>query len=486
MNGIDYIRGGRCPVHNLIKVPQGFPKCQDHPIWLGVFEGSWYEIGKQYGSSQGVRSYIAAVFDHMFVLASKAHDFEGIKSILHSMEKNLNLYEPGFVEALHGEADGAADALAESKQGKGLTAYEKVLLINFLSYFAIFASRPLHECSSITFMPPATVEGKVMVGRDTQLGFGIGNYGVAYAAVPPAPGHRFMVNTFAGVLVRLGIASDAPLYVGSNAGVGPIRPGIDKSFLLAKAAIFGNSVEEAVDLIAHGSEAYRKATGRKTTYRAYPNLYTIADETSVCVLETLVDRWAVRHPGDFGEKDFIVVANHQLCEYSYDENDVRTDIPMYDESVCGQFGGCRKEMDPKLKDKVFAGYDTKDLVIPSPSDCLLGSCTRYWALYWSAMYNHGNIDMKMLQGPHFLGSRFWYDINGKKVEYQLDPKTGSWVSVYYLYPHSTVEGTDGGYPEQYDNVLPGSLAYVPADRTAYWELYKPSMWEGEWERLTFK
>ena len=361
-----------------------------------------------------------------------------------------------------------------------------MLLLNFLSYFTLFASRPRHECSCVAFMPVATVDKKVIVGRNSQGGFGIGNYGVAYAAIPPAPGHPFIVNTYAGVMFCLGIASDSPLFIGSNAGVGPARTGVDKSFLIAKAAIYGNDSTEAIDLIVHGSEEYRKATGRKTTRRAYPNIFTIADKESVQVLETLVNRWAVRRPGDFGERDFIVATNHQLCEYSYDENDVKTDVPMYDESVCKQFGGCKKEMDPKLKDKVFAGYDTKDLVIPSPTEGLLGSWTRYWALYWSAMYNHGKVDMKKLQGSDFLGSRFWYDLNGKKVEYQIDPETKSWTSVYYLYPHSTVEGTDGGYPEKYNNEIPGSLAYSPADRDAYWELYKPSMWEGDWERLIFK
>ena len=486
MSGIGYVRGGKCPVHQLIKVPPDSPQCPDHPLWLGVFEGTWYDIGRQYGSSEGVKAYIAPVFDHLFGIASKTFNVDQIKNNLHGLEKQLGLYESGFVEALQGEAEGAADALSESKRGKELTSYEKVLLLNFLSYFTLFASRPRHDCSCVAFMPAATADRKVIVGRNSQGGFGIGNYGVAYTAKPPSPGHRFMVNTYAGVMFCLGIASDSPLFIGSNAGVGRARIGIDKSFLLAKAAIYGNNAAEAIDLVVHGSDAYRKATGRRTTCRAYPNIFTIVDDKSVQVLETLVDRWAVRRPGDFGEKDFTVATNHQLCEYSYDESDARTDVPMYDESACGQFGGCKKEMDPKLKDKVFAGYNTEDLAIPSPTEGLLGSWTRYWALYWSAMYNRGKVDLKMLQGPDFLGSRFWYDLNGKKIEYQLDPKTKSWTSVYYLYPHSTVVGTDGGYPEKYNNEMPGSLAYSPADRTAYWELYKPSMWEGDWERLAFK
>lgn len=27
--------------------------------------------------------------------------------------------------------------------------------------------------------------------------------------------------------------------------------------------------------------------------------------------------------------------------------------------------------------------------------------------------------------------------------------------------------------------------YMLADRTAYWEIQKPSMWEGKWEQITF-
>ncbi|MFC1955794.1 hypothetical protein ACFLWZ_04610 [Chloroflexota bacterium] len=486
MKGIEYSRGGRCPVNHLIKVPKGAPKCPDHPIWLGVLEGSWYDIGKQFGESVEVRSYIPPLLDHLFRLAMEKFSIDELLECLRSMEKQLSLYEPGFVEALQGEADGAAEALSESKYAGALSDYDKILLINFNSYPLLYSSLPRHDCSSIVLLPQATMDGKLITGRNTQLGRAIGNYGVAYAAIPPSPGHRYMTNTYAGMLFGLGIVADTPMYVCTTAGVGQACLGIEETFLLAKAAIFGENIDEVCDIILHGSESYRRTNGRASTLRAYPTNYTIADERDALILETLIDRWAVRRPGDFGEMDFIIATNHQLCEYSYDENDVRTNVPMYHDSICNRFGGCRNEMDPKLKDKIFAGYDTRDLTIPSPNDGLIGSWTRYWTLYWSAMYNHGKIDMKMLQGPQFLGSRFWYDLNGKKIEYQMDPATGTWTLVYYLYPHSTVEGNTGGYPEQYNNEIPGSLAYVPMDRTAYWQLYKPSMWEGEWEKVTFR
>jgi len=500
--GIEYVRGGTCPVHELIEVPVGYPKCPDHPIWLGVFEGSWYDIGKQFGESEGVCRYITHVFDYWFGLVSKGVAFlrgtgvdsalslgtvpkgftlDDIRSILRTVEEQVNLYEPSFIQAMKGEAEGAAPALAKSKYASILTDYEKVLFLNFRSFFLLNATTYEHDCSCIALLPPATADGKVIVGRNSQIGLDMGNYCVAYAAVPPAPAHRFMTNTFPGVLFGLGVVSDTPLHASRTAGIGSARPGIGEDFLVAKGAVFGNSVEEATDLIVHGSEAYRKATGRKTTLRANPITVTIVDAETARVLEATTRHWAVRFPGEFGEKDFIVVTNHYLCQYSYNEDDVRTDVPMYDESVCNRFGGCKQETAPQLKNKVFAGYETEELVIPEP-----GTCTRYWAVYWAAMYNHGKVDLKMLQGPSFLGSHYWYDINGKKIEYQIDSVTGVWTSVYYLYAHSTVEGTSGGYPEKYKNEIPSSLISVPGENTSYWELYKPTMWEGKWEQVTFR
>ncbi len=104
------------------------------------------------------------------------------------------------------------------------------------------------------------------------------------------------------------------------------------------------------------------------------------------------------------------------------------------------------------------------------------------------MYNHGRLGVEMLQGLQFLGSAVWYDVNGKKVEYQIDPNTGDWMSVNFLYGNSsaTIEGQAGGWPQKYANEMPGSSVFVPADKTVYWNLYKPSMWVGPWDEMTFK
>ncbi len=55
-----------------------------------------------------------------------------------------------------------------------------------------------------------------------------------------------------------------------------------------------------------------------------------------------------------------------------------------------------------------------------------------------------------------------------------------------MLPTQVIERITFGHPEQYNNEILGSLAYVPMERTDYWQLYKPSMWESEWEKMTFR
>ena len=259
--GVEYTRGGRCPVHHLIQVPEGYPKCPDHAVWLGVFHGTWYDIGRQFGEAEAMREYITPLFDHWFASTMRNYKTkEELLKILHAMEEDVRLYDSRFVDAMKGIAEGAAPALAKSKYAGEITHYEKVLLLQF--YSKVIAHQldfEHHDCTQMAFLSPATAIRKVIVGRNTQLGYEMGNYGVAYAAVPPAPAHRYVTNTYAGVFFGLSAASDAPIHVGRSAAAGKDkRVGLDSTFMMAEAAIFGNSVEDAAELIVHGPKEYRK------------------------------------------------------------------------------------------------------------------------------------------------------------------------------------------------------------------------------------
>ena len=55
-----------------------------------------------------------------------------------------------------------------------------------------------------------------------------------------------------------------------------------------------------------------------------------ADANIGLVGEYINNRYAVRRPGDMGEIDnaYICQSNHNFCEFSMDENNQKTDIPM--------------------------------------------------------------------------------------------------------------------------------------------------------------
>ena len=59
----------------------------------------------------------------------------------------------------------------------------------------------------------------------------------------------------------------------------------------------------------------------------------VTDSNTLAVVEASPDRYAVRYAGEYlgpewNNKNYIVCANHSISEFSYDENNNRTDVPM--------------------------------------------------------------------------------------------------------------------------------------------------------------
>ena len=198
-SGIQYIPGGRCPVADLIQVPKGFPKCPDRATWLGVFKGSWYDIGKQWGESKPIRDYIPYVFDFYFNVVNAKYKLPGVINTLHKIGDEIRLYNPVYMEMFEGAAAGASPALAKAKNADKMTDYEKILFLNAWPYFTFGYYAP-HDCTQIALLPKATVDGKLIVGRNTQSGFGMGGYSFSYAAIPPPPARPFWANGWSSPL----------------------------------------------------------------------------------------------------------------------------------------------------------------------------------------------------------------------------------------------------------------------------------------------
>lgn len=488
-----------CTVHELIQVPPGYPKVPRIPPFLGVLKGSWYEIGKQYGEKAG---YLARyVFDksNFYKLMLKRHGYKNLVEDLYRYEKSIREWNPDYIDLMKGAGDGASAELNRSENAKDLTSYEKILFLNVYSPFAFrhpvgypdkkarenfpvqipkesaywknAALRSIgpapqiqlakleaklefeeEDCTSIVALPKATTNGKIMLAGNTQSGFGIGNYTLAYVIEPP-DGNRFWTSTIPGFFMNLKGANEKGVSFRHQAGgKADCAYGVPWVFLFIEMMRRANNTDEAIEILTRGTPEYRQRAGRKSLLREGGILLTLADEQSAAVVELTARYYATRRPGDLGEKDFIVCANHYYIDHSYDENNVRTNVSMMDRAG---------DPDPGFPDS---------------------SHVRYWAAYWLGMNARGTIDEEWLQNV-FLGYHVAWDKDGKRYTQKWSDKHKIYVPSKFSY--RPICNHPGGWPEKYANNIPCPFMSVPVERTVYWIVYKPEFWVGPWECYTF-
>jgi len=481
-----------CSVAEKIQVPDGFPKCRHHSTWLGELKGSWYDIGREYGKASAL--YARCVFDYWWesaILSGKRND---ILNYLHKLEDHVMLLNPKLLDMIRGEAEGASVELDKCEHARECTNYEKLLFIeNAMCYFihgmpgargarvskaygtmSELSAIPVEatDCTEFAIWGDATADGELIVSYTQQFGWWISNYRFSFIATP-TDGERansFLCCTSAGMITGgLFSCNSAGVGVGSTAGgedpaVDELDWGIPASFLRLQAVAYSNSKEQASEIITKGTESYRRRSGRKVLLEDAPYNWLVADEDGAFVIERTAHRYAIRHPPPIVRKrNFVIATNHQFCERSYDENDVESDTPMY--KITGDTDSDVAELGK----------------FPSP-----GTVTRYHAIRWACEYNYGRIDERMVQGHEFTAGHHWYSRDGKKIEHLWSDLYKNWMPVHYLYPHSTVCGHSGGYPEKYHNELPSVIMFKPSELKAQWTVYKPCFWVGPWENSRFE
>ncbi len=433
------------------------------------------------------------------------HGYKNLIEDLYRYEKRLREWNPDYIDLIKGIGDGASEELDKSRYPSGLSHYEKALFMQVYSHLSFchpvescdpsarekypieipqesaywqnldsppcLDSKTIHQineldgkyleylssdCTSIAAMPEATANNMTMLAGHTQYGFGVGAYILAFAVKPPN-GNSFWTSTIPGMFLNLKGVNDKGLALRVQfGGKADSAYGVLGMYIYSELLAHANKVEEAIEIITRGTPEYRQRTGRKSVVRAGGALITLADEREVAVVESTSHYYAVRHPGDFGEKNFVVCANHPLVNHSYDENNVKTDISMMERA------GLHDDGKP-------------------------GSSTRYWAAYWEGMKAHGRINVAWLQNE-FLASHAWYNKEGERTDCAWSDKHKMHLPVKYINPNgaSTICSHRGGYPESYMNEIPCPFVSVPAERAAYWIVYKPEFWIGPWEMLRFE
>lgn len=469
----------------------GYPAYEPHPRYLGELQGSWHQIGKQYGERAG--DLIRMVYEGWYrELLPVQGSSEVMSAYLGQQEGYYELLVPEALEMMHGIADGATAELAASAFPRELSHFHKILMIN--SYYGLKGKPPvsstaelastedaIHCCSGAVVLGPATKNGKAIHVSSEDQHFFPQEYLVTFIANPTDPrAHRYTVTDSAGEIGSEHAQNDRGVtvsgYSGGHYGIfGPTlanpfsgyrRPGLDWQVGNFYGAAFANSAPHAVELLTVGRPEYRAKSEHKIVIGkcTYGVNWVVSDSHEAFVVESIpadqkgIARYAVRVPGDMGEtgNHYIVSTNNVEARDSYTEDNVHD--PAHPMSQHGNGS-------------------------QSPTHFGLNlTGTRFWTFMWLIQRNYGHITEEMVQA--WRRTHFIYDQSGTRHDYV--EIGGNRIPVYLVPDTATLCWHSSG-PAGVDT-LKGVDTYVSMsvadDLTSFRTKGRPCEWEGPWDRLS--
>jgi hypothetical protein len=472
-------------------VAPGYPSYEAHPRYLGELTGSWEEIGKQYGEKAG--DLIRMVYEGWYreLLAVQGSP-QAIVAYVHQEETYYEALVPEALELMKGMAEGAKDDLGESAYAGVMTNYEKILMIN--SYFGLQAKPPLasgvsctpskeiHSCSGAVILGAATKDGKTIHVSSEDQHFFPQEYLVTFVVNPrDKNAHRFTVTDSAGEIGSEHAMNDQGVSVSGYAGgsidvmaptlsapfSGYRKPGLDWQVGDFYAIAFANSAKKAVELLTVGRPEYRKKSGKKIVIGKCSKgaNWVISDKHEAYVVESIpadqngIARYAVRAPGDLGEKNasYIVSTNNVEAKYS-----------------CNEDNQCDKSHPMSQH-----GNSTQD---PTPYFGLNGTGMRFWTFMWLINNNYGNISADIVK--EWRTTHYVYDLAGTKHDYLLED--GKKVGLNLVPEIATLCWHANGPAgvDTYKGVDTYVTVSVAQDLTSYRTRGRPCEWVGPWDTLS--
>lgn len=467
----------------------GYPRYETHPRYLGVLSGSWREIGVQYGQRAG--DLIRLVFEGWFAETVQVQgSTQAVLDYVREHERYYQALIPEALEMMRGMADGAASELDKSAYAQVMSNYEKILVVN--SYFGLLvrAGRESNAdrlastqagdteeigCSGAVILGKGTLDGKVIHVSSEDQHFFPQQYLVTYVVRPSDPNaHAYTVTDSAGEIGSEHAINDKGVvvsgYAGGSVGLGPRRAGLDWQVGVWYATAFAHDAKEAVTLLTVGRPAYRERSGNKIVIGrcARGANWLVSDTREAYVVESIpadtngVARYAVRRPGDAGEKgDYVVTTNNVEAPDSYDEQNVH---------------------DPKhpMRDHGSAFRSPVHGLGVNGSN---GS--RFITLMTLIEQNYGKITPEMVKA--WRTTHFVYDVKGVRHDTLAVKDAGSVPS--HLVPGvSTLCGHTKG-PAGADTFL-GVHTYVSLsvaqDLTVWRTVGRPCEWKGPWDAIDLK
>jgi hypothetical protein len=407
-------------------------------LWIGVLQGSWKEIGTQYGERAG--KDMARNFDSWWqenVLAERLEWQKGrsaeektlyCRAYFDRSLRELSCLSVEMVELFEAMGQGAGKELDRCAYGREIPHVLKIAMMNtpmsnLHPRWDFTLDRPMppkggpgplppadHDCNGFWAKGRATSTGETVATRSAQSmptkpgGFGRERQ-VSYVAIPKdAKARVFWGNGRAGNLGGLGggLLNDRGLCVltsgaqsdDSNAQPDEtLAPGIVDFWRASYGVIFSQSAREAAERVTVGTEAYHRLTGRKTIMRNRGCNIVFADANEALVVEQNARHYSIRKPGDLGEtgSDYIVHANHFMGEKgSFDQENIYRDQDHM------------KHYCPEREGR--------------------SSYYRFWSGMWMLHHYYGKIDVETIM-QEIVPSHDAYDRTGKR--YPSDSETGA-------------------------------------------------------------
>ena len=490
-----YAPGGRNVEADRYERSEGYPLFPARARFIGTLAGDWYHMGKQFGERSGdaVRCVSDIWWKAQCELWGKAETLKAMDLY----EAQIRALDPNLVAFMSGIVDGAAAWLDQSPYVDGGhplhgTNDQRVLVANIhdewnmhhplrfpdgSSTYGGLQTAPLETgvamCSGFSARGRATLGGEVIAAENRQCAYNPRCYQQVYV-IKPDGGNACWVLTNCPQVAANQVVNEKGVSLALFSG-GRTNPrslnyqreayyaegfGVPWFHLFLYAGTHADSAEEAIEMLTIGTSDYRARAGRQTLLRGGGWIFLVTDGKALAVVEVSADRYAVRRAGEFtGEgwtdPDYIVATNHNLCGFSYDRDNNRTDVPM---AIFGD------------------GYDRD----PETGDItgLNGSGTRFWTLMWDMAHHHGCIDR--YQAQHIMSGLYAYDPDtGEKIECSEDG-TGAWRI------WGSVRASNQGLVSLKGGTADGKIAVLDGDRSAvYWTMGSPCHWEGAWDGYFF-
>jgi len=479
----EYVPGGRNVEAYRYVHTEGYPPFPDRARFISILTGSWYQMGVQFAQRSGDAT--RCVSDIWWKAECDMFGKEETLKAMKLYEAQIAALDQNLVDFMRGLADGAAPWLSQSQYADKThalygTNYQRVLAVNLWDEWAMLHPSKFPDgsstyggtkkappvtgcagCSAFAARGGATSDGRTIAAHNrhspydprayaqifiTKPSKGMGNTCWVLSNCPQVAANQVVNDQGLSLILLFGGVSNPKSWKHSGGPYIGEGFGVPWFHLFLYVGTHADTAKEAIEILTRGTPEYRAKTGRNSLLRGGGWIFLVSDEETLAVVEATADRYAVRYSGEFTpgwtSKDYIVSTNHYLCDFSYDEDNNRTDVPM----------------------TIFNVHPTSE--------------DRFWTMMWDIKHRYGRIDKYMAQA--IMCGRYSYDKDtGEKIS--CAERDGKWH--IYGEVKACNEGSNvsfrGGTIDSKIAILDGKHSEV------YWTLGNGSDWEGAWDAYFF-